>query len=792
MRKLVTLAATTLVCGIVVPAVAAAQPIDRVFIIVMENAEFGSIIGNPSAPYLNSLAAAYGLATNYTGVSHPSLPNYMSMTGGNTFFTTDCVDCRTDAPNIVDRVEASGRSWKAYMEGMSAPCGAVDEGLYVARHNPFVHYSDIADNPARCARIRPFTEFSSDLSTGALPNYVWITPNLCNDMHDCGVSVGDQWLQATLSAIVQSPSFQNAAVFITWDEGTTTTGGGGQVPLLVVSPRTPAGVRSSAAANHYNLLRTIESFWGLAPLGQSESARPLTEFFNLLEQPGFESYRPPALGAPGWVSDAGRQSASFSETHQPHRGSINGACWTPANQDCGMYQVVTAPSSGTYALTVFANSDRAGGLVGANVNGALAASVAVQSRGFGNYGEPYTMRFPASAGSQIVVWMYSPGVPGYVVVDDFALTLVDSAVTAANAWTSLDIGQVGIAGSSTYSNGSWTIGGAGGAAIWGTADAFRFVYRSLSGDGQVTARVDSLQNTSPFAKAGVMIRDGVGAGAANVVLDVRPTGDVEFMQRMVAGGTTVFYATARAAPPSWLRLARSGSSITASVSTDGLTWTVVGTTTAAMSSSVNAGVIVTSNDSTRLNTAMFEGVSVTVAPWFNADVGAAGLIGNAQADAASITVDGGGPAGVWGSADAFHFVYRPLSGDGEIVARLTSMQNTSAYAKAGLMMRDSLSPSAPEVILDVRPTSDVEFMQRAVAGGSTTFLATASAPLPYWLRLKRTGSTVTASVSSDGSIWTTVGSTTVAMSTTIYVGVAVCSVNGVQIDHAVLDNISVR
>lgn len=786
------------------PVRAAAQPpppIERVFVIAMENAEYGDVVGNPAAPYMNSLVAQYGIAANYTAVLHPSLPNYMAVTGGDTFFTENCDACTVDAPNIADRIEASGRSWTAYMDGMSTSCGLVAEGTYTPRHNPFAHYADIVTNPARCANIVPFSRFASDISAGPLANYVWITPDLCHDMHDCGIASADAWLQSVVPSIVGSPAFTNAVLFIWWDEGTSTIGGGGQVPLIVVSSRTPPGLQSTLAANHYSLLRTIEDLWGLAPLGQSASARPMTEFFNLLQEPGFEQYLPPALGAPGWVADPVRQTAAFSETHQPRTGSNNGVCWSPANLDCGTYQTATAPSAGTYVVTFYANADRGGGLVGVNVNGALAASSAVEVRGFGNYGAPYTMNINASAGDQIVVWMYSPATPGYVVIDDVSLVLLGSASSppspspppqaSGGGWASLDIGSVGLAGSTAYDMGQWTISAAGGAAMWGTADAFRFVYQPLSGDGQITARVDSLQNTTPFAKAGVMLRDGLDAGAANVLLSIRPTGDLEFMQRSAAGGQTTFYATARTPPPSWVRLSRSGTTVVASISSDGANWLVVGTTTAAMSATVNAGLAVSSNDSSQLNTARFEGVGLTPAPWTSLDVGAVGLTGNAAYNGGVFTIEGAGPNAIWGTADAFQFVYRSLSGDGEIVARVASMQNTNAFAKVGVMMRDGLTADAPHVVLDIRPTNDVEFMQRATRGGPTTFYATGNAPPPYWVRLARSGSTVTASISPDGVVWSVVGSTSASLSSTIQVGVVVTSASGTQLNRASVTDVGV-
>jgi hypothetical protein len=144
---------------------------------------------------------------------------------------------------------------------------------------------------------------------------------------------------------------------------------------------------------------------------------------NLMLEGGFEGYSPPALGPPGWVSDNPlRVISAKSEFNQRHNGVKNGACWATTNDDCGMYQEAIAPVSGSYTLSIFANADRPGGLVGANVNGMTAASLSVPVLGFGNYGvAPLVMNFSAQAGDVIRVWMYSPATPGYVVIDDVVL-----------------------------------------------------------------------------------------------------------------------------------------------------------------------------------------------------------------------------------------------------------------------------------------------------------------------------------------------------------------------------------
>jgi acid phosphatase len=254
----------------------------HVVTIIFENHEYGSIIGNPSAPYFNSLARAYGLGTAYDGIMHPSLPNYMALTGGRTVFTTDCYGCTTSAPSIVDQVENSGRTWRAYMESMTSPCLTTDSGLYAQKHDPFVHYSALVNNRTRCeAHVIPRASLVTHLQNGNLADYTWITPNMCNDMHDCSVATGDKWLSTYVPSILASPAWdRNSVLFIVFDEGTTATGGGGRIPFIVVSGRTPAGTVVSTPYNHYNLLATIEQSWGLPRLGNASGAAVMTSFFK--------------------------------------------------------------------------------------------------------------------------------------------------------------------------------------------------------------------------------------------------------------------------------------------------------------------------------------------------------------------------------------------------------------------------------------------------------------------------------------------------------------------------------
>lgn len=253
----------------------------HIVVIVMENKNYADVIGNRAAPYINGLATRFGLATNYTAVAHPSLPNYMALTGGRTFFEENCDSCTVRAPSIADQVEQSGRTWRAYMEGMPSPCLTKDTGRYAVRHNPFIHYTDIVLSPSRCAaHVVPITELETDLATGRLPNFVWITPDLCSDMHDCDIATGDRWLANLVPKLLEVPTFGNGVLFLVWDEAEDEGPAGGHVPMLVVSPRGIAGMRSRAAENHYSLLRTIQDAWGLPSLGEAMHARNLARYFR--------------------------------------------------------------------------------------------------------------------------------------------------------------------------------------------------------------------------------------------------------------------------------------------------------------------------------------------------------------------------------------------------------------------------------------------------------------------------------------------------------------------------------
>lgn len=251
----------------------------HIFVIVMENKEDTDVLGNEVAPYLNQLVGQAAVADQYYAIRHPSLPNYLALISGNTYgVTDDCTDCLQDAPNLADALGAEGLTWKAYQEDLPQPCyqGAYsDSGGYAMKHDPFLYFRDIRDDPARCGNVVPLAQLAADMTSGAVPNFSFITPNLTNDMHDGSVADGDRWLANFVPQILASDAWkQNGALVITWDEGATDRGccdvaSGGQVPLLVLTPNGPAGYHATTPATHYSLLRTVEDLWGLDYLGHS-------------------------------------------------------------------------------------------------------------------------------------------------------------------------------------------------------------------------------------------------------------------------------------------------------------------------------------------------------------------------------------------------------------------------------------------------------------------------------------------------------------------------------------------
>ena len=376
----------------------------------------------------------------------------------------------------------------------------------------------------------------------------------------------------------------------------------------------------------------------------------------------------------------------------------------------------------------------------------------------------------------------------------FAEATMNITVTSTMpaGWTTADIGSTGLAGGASEDSGTFTVMGSG-ADINGSADSFHYAWQTLAGDGEIRARVTSQSNTHAQAKAGVMIRNGSATGAVNALMAVTPGSGFQFQRRPTASGSTTSTAgpALNAVPNNWVRLTRSGTLITGYVSANGTTWTQVGTATITMPASVSIGLAVSSHNNAVLGTATFDNVSITPypAPWLTADVGSPGLQGSAEYFAGAHTVKGAGSFG--GLSDNFRYVYQTLGANGSIVARVSTLHNTGSSARVGVMMRDTLAANSRMAALTVTGSGSWRWQRRTTTGGTVSTTNSSSGTAPnLWVRLARSGSTVTASRSTNGSTWTTIGSVSVPMGTNYYVGLAVASGSTSTLNTSVMDNVA--
>jgi RHS repeat-associated protein len=453
----------------------------------------------------------------------------------------------------------------------------------------------------------------------------------------------------------------------------------------------------------------------------------------------------------------------------------------------------------------------------------------------------------------------------------------------ASGWLDTDIGNVGVMGSATYSNGLFSVTAAG-QGLADPLDGFHFVFQPLSGDGSIVARVAQIQNGNGACQIGLMIRGSLHPDAAYAFISFYPNSG-SFRDRPSTSGTTNLQSTSFSGPtsPYWLKIVRSGSTLSGFVSLDAINWTQVGTSqTVTMPQNVFIGMAASKQSTTSQFTASFDGVSVstnllvppsisrtsattgsvgsqltiygtgfgssqgsslvtlndgpvtinswsstavaitipsgatsgylelllgainnssnpvvfevTTQPlpsgWLDSDIGAVGISGNATYSSSAFTVTGSGQ-GLSGTADGLHFVYQPLTSNGVVVARVSSI--TGGTGQLGVMMRETLDTASSVAFVDFVPNS-ANFLYRAGSGTnlssqSSTFV---NARYPYWVKLSRAGNVFSAFVSSDGSTWTQVGtSETITMAQTIFVGLGVSSQNTATQITAVFDNVAI-
>jgi len=258
----------------------------HVFLVVEENHSYSQVIGNSSMPYLNGLAAKYGLATQYYADVHPSLGNYFMLTTGKIETIDDAFTGTIPLSDdtIVDELVKANKSWRCYAESLpSVGYLGGDVYPYFKHHNPFAYFSDVIGT-AQANNIVPFSNFSSDLSSGTVPDFSFIVPNALNDAHDGTLATADQWLSSNIDPLIKSNGFQNGdLLIIVFDESVITDlqHVGGRVAMVVVGPKAKSGYQSTTFYQHESTLRLVLSTLGVTGFpGASASTPDMGEFFN--------------------------------------------------------------------------------------------------------------------------------------------------------------------------------------------------------------------------------------------------------------------------------------------------------------------------------------------------------------------------------------------------------------------------------------------------------------------------------------------------------------------------------
>lgn len=241
----------------------------HVVVIIEENKDFDDIIGSRKAPYINELVKRSAVFTKFFGVAHPSQPNYMALFSGRT--NTDGDSCKVSgidpsAPSLGGELLASKRTFVGYAEDLpSVGFPGCYSGQYARKHAPWTHFKDVPPGDSR--PFKAFTDFTQ------LPTLSFIIPNLLNDMHSASIQRGDAWLRTNIDPLVRWGEKNDTLIVLTWDESDAPITN--HIPTIFIGPMVRAG-RYDVPINHYNVLRTIENFYGLTPLGASASALPIT------------------------------------------------------------------------------------------------------------------------------------------------------------------------------------------------------------------------------------------------------------------------------------------------------------------------------------------------------------------------------------------------------------------------------------------------------------------------------------------------------------------------------------
>jgi len=328
---------------------------DHVFLLIMENENYNQVIGNANAPILNALAQDYGLATNYRGVADPSEPNYVAMLGGD-FFGINSDDPywfpghTIRASNLMSQLEGAGKTWRGYFQNMPYPgyrgycypdkCNGIPDAdtQYVTKHNGIPNFANL-QTPTELGKMFPYTQLSADLAAGTIPNFSYIVPDECHDMHGAPpwcvdsdntgtvqqswlIAQGDKFAGSVVNLITSSSMWEtgNNAIVITFDEGNTASS---QIATIVIANHGPRGVTDSTSYNHYSLLASLQETFGLGCLVNSCTATPMSPLFIITGSKDIPIL-PPSFNFPTTTDTISAQGAGKAAA----AASLTGTGWT--------------------------------------------------------------------------------------------------------------------------------------------------------------------------------------------------------------------------------------------------------------------------------------------------------------------------------------------------------------------------------------------------------------------------------------------------------------------------------
>jgi Big-like domain-containing protein len=368
---------------------------------------------------------------------------------------------------------------------------------------------------------------------------------------------------------------------------------------------------------------------------------------------------------------------------------------------------------------------------------------------------------------------------------------IPSASALPAPWVGQDIGNPAPSGSAGFIENRFDISASGTDASVNT-DQIRFVYQMLSDDVRIAARVDSLMPAQMSSKAGLMIRGSLEPNAPQGSVLMGGDGELAFHSRKQGGGATVdIIGKTRGTVPQWLGLERRGARVVAYSSSDGQTWAVIGSDWIGPGA-VYVGLAVSSQDPMENTIAQISQVSVSGLPvgQRQRNIGGFGVTGSALQTQGTYTIKSKSSDTISETQDKFHFVYQPMQGDLEVVARVASLNSVNPSAEAGVMIRESLRADSRHAFALIASQNGYAFDRRVESGLSSEHADGGAGAVPGWVRLVRSGTNFESFRSNDGLTWTSMGSTQIAMSDQVYVGLAVASQAANVETTAVLDHFS--